>query len=290
MKKKLGEITIRGMIDSAVEEQQSSLTLTVGNGGIYSTLEDALNEASRYRSLYKFTPRIDIILKSGYVLNKAMSFTNGFYGNVTISSEDSEVMYDTSGVCITVKCFATAPVINTIFRDKRRTNRAYLIEGGFGTVNQFKGFKDFYSGVAVSCGYYYGYKSLMQGCQNNVLYTQKGTIFADEIDIQYFNRAANIIRHNVYAGYCGFISANNCNISNSTNLCVNINGGYCKMSNMTSDKLENCRWDRGDPFLNVYGHSVIDALGSPKASAISGLQSYSNVSINTFTTNGVILN
>ncbi|EPU8950421.1 hypothetical protein ACV0NZ_001706 [Campylobacter jejuni] len=266
------------------------ITLRVGEGETYATLEDALNEAARYKSLYTNAPKINIILKSGYILTKGLLFDNGYYANVSISSEDEEVIYDAAETCFKVRNFAVAPIVNTIFKDKRKTNRAYLIESGNGIVNQNKGFKEFHSGIAVSCGYFYGYKSIMQGCQNNVLYVQKGTILADQIDIQNFDRAASIIKHNIYAGYCGFISANNCNMSNSKNLCVNINGGYCKASNITSDKLQNCTWDRGDPFLNVYGHSVIDALGSLKSNQISGIQTYSNIAINTLTTNGIILN
>lgn len=266
------------------------ISLRVGEGETYTTLEDALNEAARYKSLYTNAPRINIILKSGYIVTKGLLFDNGYYANVSISSEDEEVIYDASATCFVVRNFAIAPIVDTIFKDKRKANRAYLIQGGNGVVNQNKGFKDFHSGIAVSCGYYYGYKSIMQGCQNNVLYAQKGTIFADEIDIQHFNRAAGLIKHNIYAGYCGFISANNCNMSNSTNLCVNINGGYCKMSSMKADKFQNCEWNMNDPFLNVYGHSVIDAQGSLKSSQISGIQSYSNIAINTLTTNGIILN
>lgn len=217
-----------------------TITLRVGEGETYATLEDALNEAARYKSLYTNAPKINIILKSGYILTKGLLFDNGYYANVSISSEDEEVIYDAAETCFKVRNFAVAPIVNTIFKDKRKTNRAYSIECGNGIVNQNKGFKEFHSGIAVSCGYFYGYKSIMQGCQNNVLYVQKGTILADEIDIQNFDRAASIIKHNIYAGYCGFISANNCNMSNSKNLCVNINGGYCKASNITSDKLQNC--------------------------------------------------
>ncbi|EAI4083764.1 hypothetical protein APU48_01255 [Campylobacter jejuni] len=83
-----------------------NLTWNVGSGGDYEDLEVALKEASKYIPIGNYT--ITIKLKSGYILNKKMSFYSQNLGHVIISSEDDIVQSNASSI-------ATSSGSNAIF-------------------------------------------------------------------------------------------------------------------------------------------------------------------------------
>ncbi|EJM4836636.1 hypothetical protein NON42_001222 [Campylobacter coli] len=69
-----------------------NLEWTVGTGGKFANINDALSEASKYSKVHKVTGLlITIKLKSGFVFNEKISIVNQDLSFVIIESEDSEV-------------------------------------------------------------------------------------------------------------------------------------------------------------------------------------------------------
>ncbi|EHC1462442.1 hypothetical protein JT681_001475, partial [Campylobacter jejuni] len=63
---------------------------TVGTGGNFSKLSDALSEACKYITIND-TYKIVITLKSGYKLNEKISLVNSLASHITITSQDYKV-------------------------------------------------------------------------------------------------------------------------------------------------------------------------------------------------------
>ena len=69
-----------------------NLEWTVGTGGKFANINDALSEASKYSKVHKVTGSlITLKLKSGFVFNEKISIVNQDLSFVIIESEDSEV-------------------------------------------------------------------------------------------------------------------------------------------------------------------------------------------------------
>ncbi|EIT8306527.1 hypothetical protein L3L50_001778 [Campylobacter coli] len=65
-----------------------NLKWTVGTGGTYLTLKQALDEACKYKALPNYT--ITISLKSGYTVNETINYSYVDLGFVTITSENNK--------------------------------------------------------------------------------------------------------------------------------------------------------------------------------------------------------
>ncbi|WP_342251686.1 hypothetical protein [Campylobacter jejuni] len=94
------------LVTSSPKLLTKNLTWNVGSGGDYEDLQTAINEASKYIPIGNYI--ITIKLKSGYILNKKMSFYSQNLGHVTISSEDDIVQSNASSI-------ATSSGSNAIF-------------------------------------------------------------------------------------------------------------------------------------------------------------------------------
>ncbi|MFY4737132.1 hypothetical protein [Campylobacter coli] len=93
-----------------------SLEWTVGEGGKFTNLNDALSEALKYNK----SNIITIKLKSGFVFNEKIVFSNANFNNVIISSEDdivkvnpnNAVFSDTSVSYLFLSNYGITPIIN----------------------------------------------------------------------------------------------------------------------------------------------------------------------------------
>ena len=70
-----------------------NINWTVGKGGNFDKLSDALSEACKYITINN-TYKIVITLKSGYKLNEKIKLFNSLASHITITSEDDEVTVD----------------------------------------------------------------------------------------------------------------------------------------------------------------------------------------------------
>ncbi|EGP7953189.1 hypothetical protein I0O82_001176, partial [Campylobacter jejuni] len=70
-----------------------NINWTVGTGGNFSKLSDALSEACKYITIND-TYKIVITLKSGYKLNEKISLVNSLASHITITSQDDKVNVD----------------------------------------------------------------------------------------------------------------------------------------------------------------------------------------------------
>ncbi|HEB7524673.1 TPA: hypothetical protein RZH03_001690 [Campylobacter coli] len=95
-----------------------SLEWTVGEGGKFTNLNDALSEALKYNK----SNIITIKLKSGFVFNEKIVFSNANFNNVIISSEDdivkvnpnNAVFSDTSVSYLFLSNYSITPIIDII--------------------------------------------------------------------------------------------------------------------------------------------------------------------------------
>ncbi|HEF9751003.1 TPA: hypothetical protein SB188_000944 [Campylobacter coli] len=93
-----------------------SLEWTVGEGGKFTNLNDALSEALKYNK----SNIITIKLKSGFVFNEKIVFSNANFNNVIISSEDdivkvnpnNAVFSDASVSYLFLSNYSITPIIN----------------------------------------------------------------------------------------------------------------------------------------------------------------------------------
>lgn len=72
-----------------------NLTWTVGSGGTYTKLSEALSEACKYITISD-TYTITVVLKSGYKLNEKIVLINKLASHITIKSEDEQVRVDSN--------------------------------------------------------------------------------------------------------------------------------------------------------------------------------------------------
>ncbi|WP_251824915.1 coiled-coil domain-containing protein [Campylobacter jejuni] len=70
-----------------------NLTWTVGSGGDYTKLSEALSEACKYITISD-TYTITVVLKSGYKLNEKIVLMNKLASHIAIKSEDEQVRVD----------------------------------------------------------------------------------------------------------------------------------------------------------------------------------------------------
>ena len=86
----LNRVTADGRYSKILVE---NINWTVGTGGNFSKLSDALSEACKYITINN-TYKIVITLKSGYKLNEKIALVNSLASHITITSEDEQVRVD----------------------------------------------------------------------------------------------------------------------------------------------------------------------------------------------------
>lgn len=274
------------LLTSSTKLLTENLTWNVGSGGDYENLTDALNEASKYKNAYLFN--INIILKSGYNITNGIIFNNGDYSYITLSSEDDIVKYTGSDATfIKIANFSKSPIINTKFSGEGTSGKdGCIVESGSLFINSGKGFLNFQDGIVVESGFVYGIGAVCSGMGKQCLYANgNGFINFKNGDLSNYNReVGQSSPHNIYCGYGSMVDISNCNLSNSKDLCINGNGGYIMA---TSLNMSGCTYTTGY-FINCYGGSIINTLGT--STSISGGGSFSNIALNNFIQNGIVLN
>ena len=133
----------------------------VGTGQTYSTLSSALDYC--VEKIPKKDYKIEIIVKSGFVVAEQLIYENVNFGHVILSSEDTEVNVNVSGFTVakygSLKPFfylknGVFPFINTRFKG----NDAYetFKSIGFYGINSFLEFDSDSDNNKGSCGFAYG--------------------------------------------------------------------------------------------------------------------------------------
>lgn len=116
---------MNGKINTLIVPISSSITVTVGSGGNYATINDALNYASRYYPLYvKSGIAVTIRLLSGFVMTEQIIVNGIDLGWITISSNDATVTINRASLTTSLASYypafgatngGTLPIINTLF-------------------------------------------------------------------------------------------------------------------------------------------------------------------------------
>jgi hypothetical protein len=161
----LGDLTTQLAESASID---ADLVVTVGTGGNYATINEAIAYLSKRKLKYAKTGlKAEILLKSGFVMTEQVYVKNVNLGFITISSEDAEVSINASGFVenVTETAYgasgfalgssaaftgygnATIPVINVLFNFNQtgisgRTNGIFLVYGANGRVARGKGFKN----------------------------------------------------------------------------------------------------------------------------------------------------
>jgi hypothetical protein len=92
---------IEGMVNS-ISQQETSITLTVGSGGDYTTLNAAVKDAYRkYKPIYDNTGiTVTINLLSGFVMQEQVLVRGLNLGWITITGEDAETIIDNTSLTV----------------------------------------------------------------------------------------------------------------------------------------------------------------------------------------------
>jgi hypothetical protein len=92
---------IEGMVNS-ISQQETSITLTVGSGGDYTTLNAAVKDAYRkYKPIYDNTGiTVTINLLSGFTLEEQVLVRGLNLGWITITGEDAETIIDNTSLTV----------------------------------------------------------------------------------------------------------------------------------------------------------------------------------------------
>ncbi|EPY7848150.1 hypothetical protein ACXGXY_001896 [Campylobacter coli] len=202
-----------------------NLEWTVGTGGKFSNINDALREALKYNK----SNIITIKLKSGFVFNEKIVFSNANFNNVIIRSEDAivkvnpnnAVFSDTSVNYLFLSNYSTTPIIDikVDLNPSENSNSTKKI---------------------VFLGLYQNSRGIIsanKGCMNAVwdaiMVEQASTLFADSCVIEnagydgVFCSHGSIVnishatikgtaRYGILARFGGYVCANNAKIINQT--------------------------------------------------------------------------
>jgi hypothetical protein len=137
----------------------ASLTVTVGSGGDYATINAALAYLSQFIPAYKNTyVRATVNQLSGFVMAEQVLVSGVDFGWVSLSSVDAEVTIDHTALTIVdgaggypafgVRDGGTLPKINTLYRFSAgavpgdNKNGIYCVRGGYVDINAGKGVAD----------------------------------------------------------------------------------------------------------------------------------------------------
>jgi len=94
MKTRFGDINIVGNVEnkgSVIGPQEFALTVTVGTGGDFPTINKALEELSRKYPVYKLNGfTVEVKLLAGYVMNEYVRVRGVDLSWITITGEDAE--------------------------------------------------------------------------------------------------------------------------------------------------------------------------------------------------------
>lgn len=202
-----------------------NLTWTVGSGGKFTNLNDALGEALKYNK----SNIITIKLKSGFVFNEKIVFSNANFNNVIISSENDIVKVNPNNAVFSDK------LTNYLFLSNYSTTPIIDIKVDLNPLENSNSTKKIvFLGLHQNSR---GFISPNKGCMNAVwdaiTVQQASTLFADGSIIEnagydgIFCNQGSIVsannstikssaRHGILTRLGGYVNANNANIINQT--------------------------------------------------------------------------
>lgn len=197
-----------------------NLEWSVGVGGKFTNINDALGEASKYLKVHRVTGSlITLKLKSGFIFNEKISIVNQDLGYVIIESEDNEVginassnVFGSSETNILFKGnFAKLPILRIMvdLDTKSAGNKRVVLMRLFQS---------------------YGIISVNAGCKNAawdaVMVEQASTLFADNCVIE------NAGYDSIFCNKGSIVSANGATIKGSARYGILVReGGYVAATN-----------------------------------------------------------
>lgn len=197
-----------------------NLEWSVGVGGKFTNINDALGEASKYLKVHRVTGSlITLKLKSGFIFNEKISIVNQDLGYVIIESEDNEVginassnVFGSSETNILFKGnFAKLPILRIMvdLDTKSAGNKQVVLMRLFQS---------------------YGIISVNAGCKNAawdaVMVEQASTLFADNCVIE------NAGYDSIFCNKGSIVSANGATIKGSARYGILVReGGYVAATN-----------------------------------------------------------
>ncbi|EFV1206227.1 hypothetical protein HRO53_001952 [Campylobacter coli] len=232
-----------------------NLTWTVGTGGNFSKLSDALSEACKYITINN-TYKIVITLKSGYKLNEKITLVNSLASHITITSQDDKVNvdYDPKDGYLFTFIGCIAPQLSCLFDATGTTARGiYFLNSyaqmlalnsnkhKFGFINLKRNAVVVVNSKVIINGYNLSEngKNLTTMTNQDVLYVSSNgelTIFEAKLD----NNGSLVNGWLYYCGYNSRLSLVSCScINNKSNYNIlNNNNSYinAQYSNFTGSK------------------------------------------------------
>jgi len=260
---KLHDITVEAAVINADKpaNKGTDITVTVGTGGDYSTINDALADLSRFHPVYKpggFSAEISLL--TGYVMAEQVLISGIDLSWITITSVDAEVTITRSALTVnfggTYPAFGVIrgrlPVIGALFRMDTSgiaTGKNFITAGDGSFVK-----------VSASCGCRYA------GANGIALYDASSAMLASAN----FSHATGI---GIYANGACVVRANSANVSYAGS--YGVSSTYASSVNAASANGGN---------TSSYGFHV--ALGGNiSASGVTGTLSQA---ANTLTASGII--
>ncbi|HEA6929048.1 TPA: hypothetical protein RXJ07_000713 [Campylobacter lari] len=254
-----------------------NLEWTVGSGGNYSKLSEALIEASKYNPL---NYRIAITLKRGYKLSEALTIYNLY--NVTITAEDTEVLVDDSNLVDENYIFTLidSHVIidfSSKYSGSKKINFLTPINS-YIFVSQNKGVSGFYRAITSGAGSYVtAVKTYVENCGYWGYYANKGSLNINGSTLKNINKTCQFI---LYGGYGATIEANGLTFENisAENTCQ-CTGAKILLGRPVFKNISNV-----STMFKCLGSGEIYYEGLER---VAGITNLANIPLNTLTPDGI---
>ena len=291
----LNRVTADGRYSKILVE---NINWTVGTGGNFSKLSDALSEACKYITINN-TYKIVITLKSGYKLNEKITLVNSLASHITITSEDKQVMVDYDPLEDYLFTFTgcIAPQLSCLFNAEGTTAKGIRFLNSYAKMlalgsNKHKfGFINLKKNAAVSenskvilNGYNLSEngKNLNTTINQDVLYvTSNGELNITECKLD--NNGSLVNGWLYYCGYNSRLSLVNCSCTNNKSNYNILNNNNSYINAQSSDFTGS----RGNYLLRSFNGGQTNLSGVKTASC-----TWSNAelpfTVNTVTRDGII--
>ena len=269
----LGDVFIPSgaTLSRVVEKQPSNITVNVGPGGEYSTINQALEYLSGFYPLHKTTGiAATINLKAGFVMAEQVLVRGLNLGWITIVGEDAETIITHTALTTAfnghypafgVDKGGTSPIIGQLFRfnvEKVGGNKHGLMTYGAGSSANVLSNKGF-----IGAG------------THGIFASNSSTINANGAN------ASNAGTYGIFAVNSSIVSADVANCSNAGS--IGILAGNNSTINATNAIIRN--QTTGTSRVSVYGGSTVNAIAIDSG---GGTVAVFNQAVNTLTSSGII--
>ncbi|EAH6869440.1 hypothetical protein AB5E60_000872 [Campylobacter coli] len=259
-----------------------NLEWTVGSGGNYSKLSEALIAASKYNPL-NYT--IEITLKRGYKLSEALIINSANLGFVIIKAEDTEVLVDDSGLVDTnyifsfYNSFSPAIDFSAKYIGSKKINFV-LSDKSLVFIKPTRGCSGFNRSIVSGLGgYIVANRTYVENCKQWGYYANGGDLDCVEAELK--NISASTMEFLIYSGYNGRTIASNIKFTNISNGYIQNTGSKILLGKPT---FSNVKYSTR-AFFGVYGGGTLQYQGP---TSISGIDTLANIPFNQPSSNGHI--